>query len=80
VQAVSRAIVSTTAYDSGWTALASRGLAPSRMRRKPAACSKALGGDKKSLFEIFRVAGVVDSVKDIFVPISWWVKTRTTMV
>jgi len=30
-----------------------------------------VAGDKKSLFEAFRVARVVDSVKDIFVPNSW---------
>jgi hypothetical protein len=37
-------------------------------------------GDEKSLFEAFRVARVVDSVKDIFVAIFWDVKTRTTTV
>jgi hypothetical protein len=36
--------------------------------------------DRKSLFQGFWIAGVVDAVKAIFVPISWGIKTRTTMV
>jgi hypothetical protein len=37
-------------------------------------------GDKELLSEAFRLACVVDTVKAIFAPISWYVKTRTTMV
>ena len=37
------AICSTTGYDSGCTAVMSSGFSPSRMRRKPAACSKVFG-------------------------------------
>ena len=37
-------------------------------------------GDRKSLFRGFLVAGVVDSVKDIFVVIHGYVKTITTTV
>jgi len=33
-------------------------------------------GDKKSLYDGFWLAPVVDSVKDIFVPIPWNVKTK----
>jgi hypothetical protein len=36
--------------------------------------------EKKSLFQGFGVAGGIDCVKDIFVPISLYVKTRTSTV
>jgi hypothetical protein len=36
--------------------------------------------DRKSLFQDLWIAGVVDAVKDISVPILWDIETRTTMV
>jgi hypothetical protein len=41
---------------------------------------QVIGGDRKSLFQSFPVASVADTVKAIFVPISWGLETSTTMV
>src|ERR1035437_6772099 len=49
-----RAICSTTGYDSGWTAVQSSGFSPSRMRRKPAACSYGLAPMPGTLLSCFR--------------------------
>ena len=51
----SDAIVSTSAYRSGWTADASSGFAAPRMRRKPADCSNALGPSPVTFFRSLRL-------------------------
>jgi hypothetical protein len=57
-----------------------RQLGPMIRKRCHLAASSIMEADRKSLFETFRAARVVGFVKDIFVAISWYVKTRTTAV
>ena len=55
VQPLSCAICSTILYDSGCTALLSRGLADSGILRKPAHCSKAAGPRRGTFFSWLRL-------------------------
>ena len=49
-------IRSTTGYDSGCTAEASKGLAPSGIRKKPAACSKVFAPKRGTFSKVLRSA------------------------